>query len=77
MSKEETLIELFKEFSVSDLLGFARILDVPEIDPFEDFIVEIVIAFNKQNRVKKRQLLKLAKDIVKDNRAAIKAGQKI
>lgn len=67
-TKEENLLELFKEFTVPDLLGFARILEVPEIDPFEDFVTEIIVRFSEENRTKKKQLLKLAKDIVKENR---------
>lgn len=57
------LLENFKEFQITDLIGFARILDVEEKDNFADYCTDICIAFSKENARKRKQLLKLAKDI--------------
>lgn len=64
----EKLIGLFKEFQLTDILAFGNILQVEEVDPFEDYITNICEAFSKQNRTKRRQLLKLAKDVAGANK---------
>lgn len=65
---EEKFIRYIKNFELVDLLGFANILSVKEQNTFEDFAADIVIAFSKQPRKKKKELLKLAKDISDINR---------
>lgn len=63
------LIEYFKEFQITDLLGFGNILGVEEEDDFADYCTNILVKFSEENRSKRRQLLKLAKDIVVANRS--------
>lgn len=64
---EKKLIEYFKNFQLTDLLGFGSILGIKEEDNFENYVTNIVVAFSEQNRKKKRALLKLAKDISEAN----------
>lgn len=73
---EKRLIELFKDFQLVDLLGFANILGVQEEDDFVEFLTNIVEAFSKKNRKGKRQLLKLAKQVAAENAAALKNQSK-
>lgn len=67
MNQIEKLLNYFTQFELTDILAFGNILGVEEIDPFEDYITNICDAFQKQPRIKRRQLLKLAKDTVKAN----------
>lgn len=64
---EKKLLEYIKKFQLIDLLGFGNILQVKEQDDFEKYITDIVVNFSKEKRRKKKQLLKLAKDIVENN----------
>lgn len=68
MREIEKLIKYFKQFQLTDILAFGNILQVEEIDPFEDYITNICEAFSKQNKTKRRQLLKLAKDVAGANK---------
>lgn len=65
---EKELIKYIEEFQLIDLLGFGNILGVEECDSFEDYVINIVVKFSKENRKKRKQLLQLAKDIVGNNR---------
>lgn len=61
------LLVYFQKFQVTDLIGFAQILGVEEADNFIDFTTNILAAFWQENRIKRKQLLKLAKDIAAAN----------
>lgn len=61
------LLELFTKMDFTDILGFARILQVEEKEEFIDFITEICGAFIEQPRNKRKELLKLARDVTKAN----------
>ena len=66
---EKKLIQLFTEFTLTDLLGFGKLVGVNNTEmEFEDFITEIVVEFSKRRRKERRSLLKLAQKIVEDNR---------
>lgn len=65
---EKELIGYFRFFELVDILGFARILEVEEKDDFEEFIESLVIEFLKKPRKIRRELLKLARDIAKNNK---------
>ena len=66
---EKKLIKLFTEFTLTDLLGFGKLLGVNDTKmEFEDFVTEIVVQFSKSRRKERRSLLKLAQKIVEDNR---------
>lgn len=66
---EKKLIKLFTEFTLTDLLGFGKLLGVNDTKmEFEDFITEIVVEFSKRRRTERRSLLKFAQKVVEDNR---------
>lgn len=65
---EEKLIKYLTTFQISDLIGFAAILQVQEEEDFNEYIVNIVEAFAAKNRKIRKKLLKLAKDISLNNR---------
>lgn len=65
---EEKLIKYLTTFQLSDLIGFAAILQVQEEESFNEYIVNIVEAFAAKNREIRKKLLKLAKDISLNNR---------
>lgn len=65
---EEKLIKYLTTFQLSDLIGFATILQVQEEEDFNEYIVNIVEAFAAKNRKIRKELLKLAKDISLNNR---------
>lgn len=65
---EEKLIKYLTTFQLSDLIGFAAILQVQEEEDFNEYIVNIVEAFTAKNRKIRKELLKLAKDINLNNR---------
>jgi hypothetical protein len=65
---EEKLIKYLTIFQLSDLIGFAAILQVQEEEDFNEYIVNIVEAFTAKNRKIRKELLKLAKDISLNNR---------
>ena len=65
---EEKLIKYLTTFQLSDLIGFAAILQAQEEEDFYEYIVNIVEAFAVKNRKIRKKLLKLAKDISLNNR---------
>lgn len=65
---EEKLIKYLTTFQLSDLIGFAAILQIQEEEDFNEYIVNIVEAFAAKNRKIRKELLKLAKDISLNNR---------
>ena len=72
---EEKLIKYLTTFQLSDLIGFAAILQVQEEEDFNEYIVNIVEAFTAKNRKIRKELLKLAKDISLNNRDFDKGGK--
>lgn len=68
MEQVKKLIEYFTQMEVLDIIGFGNILGVEEVDNFEDYVTNICEAFCKEGRLKRRQLLKLAKDVSKANK---------
>ena len=81
---EKKLIELFKFFDFTDLIGFAKLLEVDnEIikkvlvssiadnkekeENWEVLICETIEKFSLKGRKERRELLKLAKEIKKEN----------
>lgn len=60
----------------TDILGFAAIVgtEVQQDESFEDFVTNLVVDFDAMPRSKRKQLIKLAKDVVGANQD-IKKGQ--
>lgn len=61
-------LEGLKGLKLLDVLAIGNILGVEEIDPFEDYVTELAAAFLKKPRKERRELLKLQKDVRRDNR---------
>lgn len=61
------LLENFKSFQLTDILGVGNIVGAEEQDSFENYITEILIKFNELPRKERRELLELTNDIVKFN----------
>ena len=77
--EEKKAVEFLREISkleLLDLLAIGNILEVKEIDPFEDYVTEIVGSYLKKSRKIQRELLKLAKDVQQDNKAIQKEKEK-
>ena len=77
--EEKKAVEFLREISkleLLDLLAIGNILEVEEIDPFEDYVTEIVRNYLEKSRKIQRELLKLAKDVQKDNKAIQKEKEK-
>lgn len=64
---EKKLIRYIKNFQLSDLLGFARIVGAEETEDFEDFVTEVVVKFLEMPRKDRKNLLKLAKQVSENN----------
>ena len=64
---EKELIGYIKNFQLSDLLGFARIVGAEETEDFEDFVTEVVMKFLEMPRKDRKNLLKLAKQVSENN----------
>lgn len=61
------LLDYIKKLDYVDLLGIGNILQVEEIDPFEDYVVEILYAYSEKDGKTKKQMLKMVKDIAGAN----------
>lgn len=70
--RTEKFLEYAKDFEFTDLIAFANILQVQEIQDFQEFVSQIMIKFNEVNREYRKELLKLAKDISTNNREKVK-----
>ena len=64
---EKKLIRYIKNFQLSDLLGFARIVGAEETEDFEDFVTEVIVKFLEMPRKDRKNLLKLAKQVSENN----------
>lgn len=86
---EKKLMELFTKFNLTDIFGFAKIVGVEQDvikravvngaggdKDYEEIICCTVERFSGKTRKERRQLIKLAKEIVKDNLAAATIKQK-
>lgn len=74
-SYEAKLMECFTSFEVKDILGFAKIVKVdPETikkailnEDWEELIITTVELYSALGRKERREILKLAKEIKKNN----------
>lgn len=64
----EKFVAALIHFQLVDLLGMAKLLNVPEQEDFEDEMVEIVSAFAAAPRGKRKELLKLAQQVAENNK---------
>ena len=64
---EKKLIRYIKNFQLSDLLGFARIVGAEETEDFVDFVTEVIVKFLEMPRKDRKNLLKLAKQVSENN----------
>lgn len=75
MKQAEKLLSYIKDFEVTDLVGFGEILGVQEEEDFIEYVTKITEAFLRENRIRRRQLLKLAKDIQVANAYMVPASE--
>ena len=61
------LLEILKGCQFTDILGLGNYLEVEEIDPFEDYVAEICLAYSQKSRRERRKLLKLMRDVSRAN----------
>lgn len=74
---EKKLMSYLTEFEFMDFIGFATYLKVEQDKikkaffadaDLEELVISIVEKFSGESRKRRRELLKLAKDVVADNR---------
>lgn len=64
----QRLLRYLGNFTVTDLLGFAKIVGADEQRDFEEFLSVILTKYSALPRKQRKHLLKLAKEISMDNR---------
>lgn len=64
----EKMLEYFQKMTFTDILGFGNILGVKEEEDFADYVTNILEAFSLQPRKKRKQLVKLAKEVAGANK---------
>ena len=69
---EKELIGYIKNFQLSDLLGFARIVGAEETKDFEDFVTEVVMKFLEMPKVRLMMPPQEMKEWNKDYAAMLK-----
>lgn len=74
--QEEQLMNYLTKFRPLDTLGFAALLKVEPQDDVQEFIVDIVAKFSSLDRIHRRQLLKLARDVARANSDLFKDDNK-
>lgn len=73
---EKKLLKFIKNFQLTDLIGFGKILEVKEKENFVDYVSDIVVAYSNKSLKDRIILLKLAKDISENNRDFDKTKKK-
>lgn len=66
--RTEKLLGYIHKFNFMDLIAFGTILEVEQIDDLEEYVTNILVAFNEKNRCARRDLLRLAKDVALANK---------
>lgn len=64
----ETFLGMVGKMTVLDLIGFGQFLGVEEKENFEDYVADLVVAFNELGRKQRREILKYAKKICAANK---------
>lgn len=69
LKKEKELLNYMNQMEFTDILGLAAIIgtEIKQDESFEDFITNLIVDFDKLPRTRRRQLLKLAKDVAEAN----------
>lgn len=73
---EKKLLKFIKNFQLTDLIGFGKILGVKEKENFIDYVSDIVVAYSNKSLKDRINLLKLARDISENNRNFDKTKKK-
>ena len=74
-TRSEKLLEYIKEFQFKDLIGIGNLLGAEEKDDFQEYVTEILVKYNDQNRKYRKEILKLAQQIVLANRDLAAGGK--
>lgn len=61
------LLETFRKCQYTDILGIGNILGIDDNQDFDDYITDIIIAYQREPRSKRKALLKLVKDVAAAN----------
>ena len=69
------LLGYFQDFDLTDILGFGQILGVEESEDFVEYCTDITTAFCNEGRLRRKQLIKLAKDIAVSNKFSVAPAQ--
>lgn len=77
----EQMLKCFEQMDIVDIMGFGNIVGAQEVEStneengeekFVEYITEILYKYSSMPRVKRKQLLKLAKTVVAANKDIIK-----
>lgn len=73
MDKKRTkeFLELVKGLQFTDIIGVGNILGVKERDDFEEYVMDILVAFNQRDRQVRKDIIELMKDVKRDNKVMI------
>lgn len=66
--RTEKILEYFKKFNFMDLIAFGTILEVEQVNDIEEYVTNILVAFNEKDRAARRELIKLARDVALANK---------
>lgn len=66
--RTEKILEYFKKFNFMDLIAFGTILEVEQVNDIEEYVTNILVAFNEKDKAARRELIKLAKDVALANK---------
>lgn len=66
--RTEKILEYFKKFNFMDLIAFGTILEVEQVNDIEEYVTNILVAFNEKDKAARRELIKLARDVALANK---------
>lgn len=77
MNKDvKIMLEYLEQMSIMEIYGFGKIVGATEEPKFEDYITNILVNYNDSPRKTRRGILKLAKEVVEENREKKEKEQK-
>lgn len=66
--RTEKILEYFKKFNFMDLIAFGTILEVEQVNDIEEYVTNILVAFNEKDKAARKELIKLARDVALANK---------
>lgn len=74
--RTKEFLAMFKDLQFTDVLAFGKLLKVEEKEPIEDYVTDIMVAFNELPRGQRRKIIKLCKEVSAANRTIKKDLEK-